>query len=118
MKRKICNSPGCNTLIDPSERYCPQHKKEQPKPFINAIRYNELLYNTTRWRQLRSRVLKEQTSCFKCGINKTEAKLEVHHITPPRGNEELFFEKENLVVVCSNCHRIITNQEIRNRKIK
>jgi 5-methylcytosine-specific restriction protein A len=118
LRKKICNSPGCNELIDISERYCQQHQKEEPKPFENAIRFNEGLYKTTRWKQLRTRILKEQTNCFKCGIPKAEAKLEVHHKIPPRGNEELFFDEGNLVAVCPICHRIITNQEIGKRKIK
>jgi 5-methylcytosine-specific restriction endonuclease McrA len=116
LKKKICNFPGCNQLIDQSERYCPQHKKEEPKPFSSAVRYNESLYKTTQWKQLRAEVLREQQCCFKCGISKGEAKLEVHHLIPPRGNEELFFDKDNLVSVCSVCHHIITNQEIGNRK--
>jgi 5-methylcytosine-specific restriction protein A len=114
MKRKICNSPGCNALIDTSERYCPLHKREQPAPFGNAVRYNESLYKTTRWRSLRAKVLREQTACFRCGTS--EEKLEVHHLVPPRGNEELFFDENNLVAVCPTCHRTITNEEIRNRK--
>jgi 5-methylcytosine-specific restriction protein A len=116
MKRKICNSPGCNTLIELSERYCPRHKKEEPPPFSSAIRYNECLYKTTQWKQLRAKVLKEQTNCCKCGIDRTETKLEVHHLIPPRGNEDLFFDEGNLVAVCSVCHKIITNKEIENRK--
>jgi 5-methylcytosine-specific restriction protein A len=118
LRKKICNSPGCNTLIDQSERYCEQHKKEQPPPFSSAVRYNESLYKTIQWRTMRNRILKEQTSCFKCGIDRTETKLEVHHLIPPRGNEDLFFDEGNLVLICPICHRIITNQEIRNRKIK
>jgi 5-methylcytosine-specific restriction protein A len=117
LKRKICNHPGCSVLIDPSERYCPQHKKGQPPPFENAIRYNESLYKTTLWRQLRNKILKEQTNCFKCGISNDETNLEVHHLIPPRGNEELFFDENNLVAVCPVCHKIITNREIGKRKM-
>jgi 5-methylcytosine-specific restriction protein A len=116
LKRKICNSPGCNELIDISERYCFKHQKEQPPPFSSAIRYNESLYKTTQWKQLRANILKEQTSCFKCGIDRTETKLEVHHLIPPRGNEDLFFDEGNLIAVCPICHKIITSQEIWNRK--
>jgi 5-methylcytosine-specific restriction endonuclease McrA len=116
MRKKICNYPGCNCLIDPSERYCPQHKREQPPPFSNAIRYNDSLYKTTQWRQLRDKVLRELAYCFKCGISNDETKLEVHHLIPPRGNEALFFDIENLVAVCPVCHRIITAKEIGDRK--
>jgi 5-methylcytosine-specific restriction protein A len=116
MKAKICNSPGCNELIPPTERYCPRHKKEPGKPFSSAIRFNEELYHTSQWRKLRATILKEQPNCSKCGISGSESKLEVHHIIPPRGNEELFFDENNLVSVCPVCHKIITNKEIGNRK--
>jgi 5-methylcytosine-specific restriction endonuclease McrA len=114
MKKKICNHPGCNELIPLLERYCPQHKKEQPKPFSSAIRLsNDLKYHTTQWRKLRAKILKEQPNCFKCG---SRINLEVHHIIPTRENKELFFDENSLVVVCRNCHRIITFREILNRK--
>jgi 5-methylcytosine-specific restriction protein A len=115
MKKKICNSPGCNELIAPTERYCQHHKKESPPPFSGAIRFNEALYKTSHWRTLRAKILKEQPNCFKCGISGSESKLEIHHLVPPRGNEELFFDENNLMTVCSACHRVITNREIRNR---
>jgi 5-methylcytosine-specific restriction protein A len=116
MKKKICCQAGCNNLIDQSERYCPQHKREPREPFNNAIRFNEELYRTTQWRTLRKEVLNEQQCCFKCEVSKSESKLEVHHIIPPRGNEELFFDKSNLVAVCPVCHKIITSKEIGNRR--
>jgi 5-methylcytosine-specific restriction protein A len=114
MKKKICNYQGCNALIDHSEAYCPKHERELPPPFSGAVRYNESMYKTSRWRSLRAEVLREQTTCFKCG---TEFELEVHHLVPPRGNEELFFDENNLVAVCPACHKVITNREIRNRRV-
>jgi 5-methylcytosine-specific restriction protein A len=116
MKKKICNSPGCNVLIDPSETYCSKHRRAYVTPFGNANRSNENLYNTSRWRKLRNETIAAQPRCVKCGVPSTEAKLEVHHVVPPRGNEELFFDTDNLVVVCSGCHRVITNGEIRKRR--
>lgn len=116
IKKKICNYPGCSALINPNERYCTKHKKEPEKPFSSAIRYNELLYKTTRWKQLRKEILKRQSNCYYCGMSEKETKLEVHHKIPPKGNEELFFDENNLVAVCGTCHKIITNIEIRERK--
>jgi 5-methylcytosine-specific restriction protein A len=116
MRKKICSASGCNKLIEQSERYCANHKKEPASPFSNAIRFNNELYHTAQWKNLRVKILKEQPNCFKCGISGSEAKLEVHHIIPPRGNKELFFDENNLVSVCPVCHKIITNKEIGNRK--
>jgi 5-methylcytosine-specific restriction protein A len=113
MKVKICATAGCNVLIPQSETYCKAHIPEPRKPFETAVRYNTKLYNTTRWRSLRKQILKEQPVCQKCGIDKN---LEVHHITPPRGNEILFFNEGNLITVCTKCHKLITAREINNRK--
>jgi 5-methylcytosine-specific restriction protein A len=115
MIKKICGHPGCTRLIDKGKTYCKEHTREpaREEPFKKAVRANASLYNTVRWRNLRTRKIKENPYCVKCGIDKH---LEVHHIIPPRGNEELFFDEENIIVVCQSCHRIITNGEIRGRK--
>jgi len=111
MKAKICREPSCNTLIQQSEIYCSKHKREKI-PFQNAIRSNEGFYNTSRWRQLRKQILSKQPYCNKCG---SDVNLQIHHITEPRGNEELFFDENNLITICDKCHRIITQKEISRR---
>jgi len=99
-------------LLD-KEKYCSKHQPEKRVPFKNAVRHNEGLYNTTKWRKLRNITLTEQPLCSICGISNKEASLQVHHIVAPRGNEELFFDENNLTSVCSTCHRKITAKEIR-----
>ena len=122
MRKKICSSAGCNNLIDYSEKYCEKHKTEKQKtervPFQNAKRNNTNLYNTTLWRKLRNEILKQQPYCFKCGISVKESPLEIHHVIAPLGNEDLFYDENNLLPVCQQCHRKITAGEIRNRNIK
>ena len=112
MKKKICKEAGCNELID-NGSYCIKHIKEKPAPFSNAVRYNEELYNTSRWRELRRELLKENPYCHYCW---STHKLQVHHLKPPLGNEELFFEESNLRVVCEKCHKLLTLCEIQERK--
>ena len=114
-RKKICCHPGCDLLIDVSETYCPQHQVTR-KPFENATRANQHLYNTTRWRKLRREVLTRQNTCVKCGITNAELALDIHHVIPPRGNEELFFDVDNCVPVCKSCHRVLTSSEARARK--
>jgi 5-methylcytosine-specific restriction protein A len=115
MRKYICSFPGCNVLLD-MPGYCEEHKKEERvrKPFESATRLNSLFYNTTRWRTLRKTFLKENPYCNRCGNNNIP--LQVHHKIPPRGNEELFFDEANLETICETCHRIITAQEIMERK--
>ncbi|MCL2440462.1 MAG: HNH endonuclease [Treponema sp.] len=114
MRAKICKEPGCNILIQPDKTYCDKHIKEKKMPFENAVRNNALLYNTTAWKKLRAQKIKEQSFCSKCGINKN---LSVHHKLPPLGDSAIFYDYNNLDVLCDKCHRIETNREILNRNI-
>jgi 5-methylcytosine-specific restriction protein A len=87
------------------------------KPFDNAIRINESLYNTHAWRVLKKKVLKDNPYCMKCGISRADgALLEVHHLRPARGDSDLFFDEHNLGVLCTDCHKKITGKEIGKRK--
>jgi 5-methylcytosine-specific restriction protein A len=121
MKRYICRSPGCGTLLE-KPGYCPLHKREKEKnkskPFENAIRSNEELYQSLMWKALKKRVLTETPFCCYCGIGKNESRLEVHHKIPPRGDLDLFFDINNLTVLCSICHQRQTALEIANRRLK
>lgn len=97
--------------------YCPIHQQYAPKKeaFQNAKRANEDLYHSAKWRKLRKETIEKYGSiCRFCG-KKTD-NPQIHHIIPPRGNETLFFDPENLAVICPDCHRKITEQEIENRK--
>lgn len=42
--------------------------------------------------------------CNECGYDEHEIALDVHHIDRNRDNNEI----ENLVVLCSRCHRLVT----------
>lgn len=113
---KLCNYPGCNEFTIPHSIYCSKHKEHSNKKriaFRNAKRSNEAFYNTSEWRKLKKKHLKENNYCVWCGSNND---LSVDHIIPPRGNTDLFFNENNLQTLCKNCHRIKTTQEIQKRK--
>ncbi|MDR1957164.1 MAG: HNH endonuclease [Treponema sp.] len=119
MKRYLCRAAGCRELLD-APGYCPRHippKREDRPAFVNATRPNAHLYNSVAWRQLKRRKLAETPGCSRCGVSRRDGvRLEVHHIRPPRGDETLFFDPDNLTVVCPACHKVITAQEIARRK--
>jgi 5-methylcytosine-specific restriction protein A len=119
MKRYLCRNPGCGKLIE-KPGYCNLHKIERennkPKPFINAIRSNNELYQLPEWRALKKKVLNDMPFCCYCGIGKNESRLEVHHVVPPRGDRDLFFDYSNCISVCPDCHSKITAIEISNRR--
>lgn len=120
-----CSWPGCYVLVKEPRSYCGKHKisaaREQMRkadakamqiPYEGALRPNADLYNTHRWRKLRAEVIREHPSCERCGAT---TRLTVHHIEPPRGDEELFFDKSNLVVLCFEHHNLVTQLETRHR---
>ena len=130
MLKRLCQFSGCNEMAVEHHTYCEKHlvesqKKRQEwlknnnkkKPFENATRSNN--YNNAQWRMLRREVLKRDNyQCCQCGAGAEESgfPLEIHHIIPPRGNKELFYDKNNCVTLCKVCHARITQEEIRKNK--
>jgi len=118
VKRYLCSAPGCYATVSTPRSYCLKHadqaiKKPAPRPWATAKRPNDHLYATPRWRALRKKILEASPACVRCGS--TEA-LSVHHLDPPKGNEEAFFNPEGLAVLCKVCHDKITIAENRQAK--
>lgn len=121
MKQKICKAPSCYLLVDEGSKYCKKHfdyEKHKPiyhkaisKPYENADKPNQHLYNTYRWHQLRKKVVSNHPYCCICGSTE---RLSADHIIPPKGNEELFFDEGNLQVLCFTCHNKKTRYEVNN----
>jgi 5-methylcytosine-specific restriction protein A len=121
---KQCKKSGCSEVISSDKRYCEKHqhlqeeddkKKEEwkRKAFSRAKKSNEELYNTTLWRQLRAQKLKDFPCCLYCA---STDRLEIHHLIPPRGNKTLFYDYDNLAVLCKRCHQRETAYEVKQRK--
>ena len=130
MLKRICQYSGCNEMAEFGHTYCKAHlvesqKKHQEwlkdhkkkKPFENAVRANN--YNNSEWRRLRMEVLKRDCyQCRQCGATAEESgfPLEIHHIIPPKGNRELFYNINNCVTLCKFCHTRITQEEVKENK--
>lgn len=119
MKLNLCKYAGCSALTP--NYYCAKHKalsdkrraEHNKKAFQNAVRSNQNLYHTQRWRTLRASIIAKYKVCLVCGSSEN---LTVDHIIAPRGNEELFFNENNLQTLCKSCHRIKTAREIQERR--
>jgi len=77
-----------------------------------------VLYKTSRWthrtRGLRARCLKrDEYRCALCLRTEASHRLVAHHRVPHRGNEELFFDLNNLQTLCQPCHDSITTSRER-----
>ena len=130
MLKRLCQYSGCDEISEPGHTYCKTHLVEsqkkhrewlenhnKKKPFENAVRTNN--YNNSEWRRLRREVLeRDGYRCCQCGAISEECgyPLEIHHIIPPKGNKELFYDINNCVTLCKWCHARITQQEIINNK--
>ena len=119
MKTKICKKNGCERTALPGESYCLHHvqlkdkeqKEKRRKMFTNTTRAGN--YHTSQWGKLRKSVREEHPFCQYCGSNEH---LEVHHVVPVRYAPERMLDRDNLIVLCSSCHKAVTRREIAERK--
>lgn len=115
MRKYICRHIGCNATID-SKGYCeihqPLHEEFVPGTSHRPAAPWAHLYRGARWRALRAKIIKRDGCCVVCGH---ERGLVVDHITPHRGDVDLFYDEDNLQVLCALHHRIKTDCEIRQR---
>lgn len=101
-----CRHPGCRTLT--SVGYCDQHK---PRRSAQELAWRKF-YRTQVWRILRTDQLLREPMCRECGARATD----VDHITPHRGDWQLFVDKNNLESLCHRCHSRKTLAEIKEKR--
>lgn len=92
-----CRHPGCAVLSHAC--YCPAHRKQYERASSSARGYG------ARWRRERERFLRSNPLCVHC---RSEGRLVpatvVDHIVPHRGDEKLFWDRENWQSLCKRCH--------------
>jgi|GEM_PF-1261810 len=127
MIQKICKYPGCPNCAE-NNGYCKIHQnlgKQIENNYQKILKTRERIAklherdylkkyrNTYRWKMLKKQILEEHPFCSKCGRSD---QLEVHHIIPHRGSEDLFFDRENLIVMCKSCHLSETMRLLREKQ--
>ncbi len=122
MIQRRCNYPGCRTLIDYSEAYCPKHKGSAGVQYNRDIRTNSDIqtanghtnkeisnfYNSSEWKRVRkSRLIQDSYICQNClrEGHVTPATI-VHHTTELRSPEgwEHRLDIDRLESICQECH--------------
>lgn len=107
--RYICRAIGCNKTID-HKGYCETHQWMQEendrarfdRAVVRRDPAEKKLYQSARWRALRHAVIaRDGGRCRVCG---STTRLQVDHIYPWEGSEELFYNEQNLQVLCHHCH--------------
>lgn len=93
---KTCLTPGCPGLAPKGKSRCPscQDRFGYKKPEYHKM------YNNARWDTLRARVLHDEPFCVECKHLATV----VDHIVPHRGDQKLFYDRNNLQALCKTCH--------------
>ncbi|WP_141304364.1 HNH endonuclease [Moorella sp. E306M] len=99
-----CNYPGCPNLVEPGERYCPEHKTQHYR------RQNERRGTAAqrgydaRWQKVREMYLRQHPLCEMCEREgRVTPATMVHHKQPIRHGGEVL-NMENLMAVCRACH--------------
>lgn len=119
--KKLCKKAGCNRLATDGHKYCDLHQhleraeEERRLHWRPDSRYTiewPELYNNSKWKEMSRNFLKNFPTCAVCGGKATE----VHHKIAHRGNVDLFYNEDNLVSLCHDCHSKETIREINNRK--
>lgn len=106
-----CAHPGCPGLVPRGKKYCDAHAPAHPEETRSASSRGY----TSRWRRLSKAFLRAHPLCAECQRNgRTTAAEVVDHITPHRGDPELFWDRANWQPLCKKCHDTKTYREDRN----
>ena len=113
IRLKECAEPGCHELT--TEKYCEKHAKKHKRTSENETRSKyAYMYWSKRWKRESAQYLAEHPFCEICG----KPSSLVHHKIEHRGDEKLFWDKNNWKALCSSCHSRIhmtrTNQRKQN----
>nr|WP_133580653.1 HNH endonuclease signature motif containing protein [Aureibacillus halotolerans] len=101
---KPCNEMTCNQLT--RNRYCEAHTHIKPDYEQHRGTAHQRGYNT-RWRKARQAYLAAHPVCVEC---KRMANV-VDHITPHKGDDDLFWDQGNWQAMCTSCHNSKTARE-------
>lgn len=99
-----CTWPGCGALVV-GEARCPRHRaqvraEDQARRGTSAERgYGG------RWQKARAGFLAAHPLCARCEAKgRVEPATVVDHVTPHRGDRELFWSSANWQALCKPCH--------------
>lgn len=107
---RYCSAdPTCpNTTTDGGP--CAEHAQQKERARVNWAWRR--LYRTPRWKWTRRAVLDDQPLCADCveqNVELPEPSVDVHHRVRPT-DEEMFFDRENLMGLCKPHHSVRTQR--------
>ena len=98
---KPCRHPGCAALVPPGQKYCDRHKPIHPEEARPAAGRG---YGSA-WQRARKQYLEAHPLCAECQKQGRYVKASVvDHIVPHRGDQKLFWNRNNWQALCKRCH--------------
>lgn len=105
-----CSHPGCPALVPFGTKYCEIHRQKHPEEMRSASSRG---YGKA-WQRESKRFLQEHPLCVQCERQGRYVKATVvDHIVPHRGDQNLFWDRDNWQPLCKQCHDRKTLQEER-----
>jgi len=107
-----CRHPACGALVKTGAGYCATHRKTEQKRIDKARGSSTERGYDSKWRTARAGFLRKHPLCAACErINRTAAASVVDHITPHKGDKDLFWDRANWQPLCKPCHDRKTARE-------
>ena len=103
-----CKHPGCPALVPYGQAYCSEHTPLHTSDRKNAA---ERGYGNA-WRKASKQFLQVHPLCEECMKQGKYVKATVvDHIVAHRGDEKLFWDRDNWRALCKHCHDRKTRRE-------
>ena len=105
-----CAHPGCPELVEHGEKYCEKHRtlhqEEVNRPSASSRGYGRA------WQKAARAFLNANPLCAECLKQGRYVKATVvDHIVPHRGDQKLFWDRNNWQPLCKACHDKKTFEE-------
>lgn len=98
-----CNKPGCGSLTQ--SRFCRAHTTDNTRNYDHRRGSRHARGYGSRWEKARRIHLAEHPLCAMCErANRVTAATVVDHITPHKGDQGLFWNRDNWQSLCAHCH--------------
>lgn len=109
--QRPCRWPGCPALTTVG-RFCPAHTKDDRRQVDQRRGTAAQRGYGHRWQKYRAGFLSSHPLCASCERQgKITAAVVVDHITPHKGDQELFWVMSNHQALCEECHNRKTATE-------
>ena len=105
MGYKPCAHAGCGVLVKNGTNRCDKHRQQVQRQQDQKRGTAHQRGYTGRWRKARVGFLNKHPLCAECERNGliTEATV-VDHIIPHKGDDALFWDRNNWQPLCKPCH--------------